>query len=177
MVSVSPVYSDLRVCHVVCHAVSSTSILLASASSRHSRLRGYDLFEWTPYQHRLLQGHLETDHIIGVAQSFHGRSWSVFYRHSTDSGHVATSRGSLLLGNSLDQGSFSPTINTNAIAPEYMNNLQQIITSNRYFRASNESTNDPLNSIWAQTRSGELVFFQHGILQWSTPLPASQIEM
>ncbi|KAF9362291.1 hypothetical protein BGX34_006475 [Mortierella sp. NVP85] len=155
----------------LCRVVSSTSIVLAS-TSRRGQLRGYDLFEWTPYQHRFLQRHLETDHIVGIAESSHGRPWSVFYYHPTKPNCVVISRGSFFQ----DQGSLPPTIHSDAIAPEYANNLRQIVTTSQYSRSLSDS-NDPFTSIWAQTRSGELVFFQNSILQWSIAFPRHPMEM
>jgi len=166
---------------IVCRAVSSESIVIASKSNRLDRLRGFDLFEWTPSQQRLLQGHLETDHIAGITEGVSSRPWYLIYNHPIDHNRIMITQGQYLMSGMQDRRDPPPSIHINAIPAEYRNNLQRILISDRHADSPEDQTTLPITTpfgcIWAQTCSGELVFFQHGVLQWSVAFPAPSVEL
>ncbi|KAG0319523.1 hypothetical protein BGZ99_005078 [Dissophora globulifera] len=169
----------LLVAHLVCRVVSSTSVLFASKNDRRERIFGFDIFEWTPNEQRLLQGYLEADKIISVTEGVDSQQpWCVIYTHPAEPNRATITLGSsLLAGKQVVQQS----VEFNAIPPEYRSNLQQVIATDRYLDGLDDIDRLPHTStfkyVWAQTRSGELAFFQHGILQWSTALATAVVDL
>ncbi|KAG0224319.1 hypothetical protein BGX31_008123 [Mortierella sp. GBA43] len=162
----------------LCRVVSSSRILLAAALSKKHGVNGYELFEWTPSQHRLLRGHLETDHIVGIAEGPHNQPWCIFYHHPMEAHRIVISRGFPLSGHPhQDLDMLASSLPTRCISPEYLDKLQRIESLGPQFQSFCGSTMDPLCTLWAQTRSGELVCFERGILQWSTALQTPVIKI
>ncbi|KAG0357083.1 hypothetical protein BGZ54_000460, partial [Gamsiella multidivaricata] len=154
-----------------CRIVSSTSICIGSKSSRRDRIDGYDLYEWTPSEQRLLQGHLETNCIAGITEAFDNRPWCLFYAHPTDVNRITASQGSSLVGRIQHQQHSPPTIHVAAIPAEYKEKLVRVVV------ADDTEPTPSFSCVWAQTRSGEMVFFKHGVLQWSTALSSVPVEL
>ncbi|KAG0298283.1 hypothetical protein BGZ98_000258, partial [Dissophora globulifera] len=163
----------------LCRIVSNTSILFASKNDRRERISGFDIFEWTPNEQRLLQGYLEADKIISVTEGVNSQQpWCVIYTHPAEPNRATITLGSsLLAGKQVVQQSME----FNAIPLEYRSNLQQIIATDRYLDGPDDIDRLPHSStfkyVWAQTRSGELAFFRHGILQWSTALATVVVDL
>ncbi|OAQ34869.1 hypothetical protein K457DRAFT_28210 [Linnemannia elongata AG-77] len=158
--------------HIVhCSIGSRTGILIASKSDRPSRPSGFDLFEWTPAEQKLLLGHIDAESIVGVSDSPPGRPWSMLFTHPDGLHGISAMQGSAIMNSTLS-GDSSPQIHQiNAIPTEYRNNLRMCYMQ---FGISGSLDNvGGCRRIWAHTRSDELVFIEDGTLQWSVPFAAT----
>ncbi|KAG0071760.1 hypothetical protein BGZ89_009525 [Linnemannia elongata] len=158
--------------HIVhCSIGSRTGILIASKSDRPSRPSGFDLFEWTPAEQKLLLGHIDAESIVGVSDSPPGRPWSMLFIHPDGLHGVSAMQGSALLNSTLSRDSSPQIHQINAIPTEYRNNLRMCYMQ---FGISGSLDNvGDYRRIWAHTRSDELVFIEDGTLQWSVPFAAT----
>ncbi|KAF9549908.1 hypothetical protein EC957_002479 [Mortierella hygrophila] len=158
--------------HIVhCSIGSGTEILIASKSDRPSQSSGFDLFEWTPAEQRLLMGHLDAESIVGFSDSASGRPWCMLFTHPDGLHGVSAMLGSAIMKSTLSRDSSPPFHQINAIPTEYGNNLLMCYIQ---FGISGPLDNvGDCRRIWAHTRSDELVFIEDGALQWSAPFGAT----
>ncbi|KAF9929913.1 hypothetical protein BGZ67_006042 [Mortierella alpina] len=149
-----------------CRVVSPMGIIIGSKSLRHDRTNGYDIVEWTPEHQRLLQAHLETDTILGILEGAGSQSQLLYHGHLNETGTV------LVTGSSLWNVSRNPAHDAKvfqAIPAGYRGNIRCILTTNCFSEDLSTRWTDMGSHarVWAQTQSGELVFFKHGTLSWS----------
>ncbi|KAG9071806.1 hypothetical protein KI688_006022 [Linnemannia hyalina] len=161
----------IKLGHIVrCSIGSGTGILIASKSDRPSRSSGFNLFEWTPAEQRLLLGHLDAETIVGFSDSAPGQPWCMLFTHPDGLHGVSAMLGSAIMKSTLSRDSSPPIHQINAIPTEYRNNLRMC-----YIQSGISGSLDDVGDcrrIWAHTRSNELVFIEDRALQWSVPFAA-----
>lgn len=133
------------------------------------------MFEWTPAEQKLLLGHLDAESVVGVSDSSPGRPWCMFFTHPDGLHHVSAMLGSAIMKSTHARDSSLPIYQINAIPTEYRNNLQMCYIQ---FGISGSLDNvGDCRRIWGHTRSGELVFIEDGVLQWSVPFAAIVLKL
>ncbi|CAO3574017.1 unnamed protein product [Mortierella alpina] len=160
----------------ICREISPTGIVIGCKNQRSDRPGGYDIFEWTPEHQRLLQTRLETKTILGIVEGVGSRSQLLYHGRVYETDTVLVT-GSSLWSASHDQEQGSKVFQ--GISVSYRGNIRSILTTNRYSQDLTTRWSDAgsHSRVWAQTRSGELVFFKHGILNWSRNFAAPVREM
>ncbi|KAG0296121.1 hypothetical protein BGZ96_010156 [Linnemannia gamsii] len=161
----------IKLGHIIHCVGSGTGILIASRSDRPSRSSGFDLFEWTPEDQKLLIGHLNAESIVGVSDCLPGQPWCILYTHLDGLHRVSAALGPAIMKSTVSRDISPPAHQMNVIPIEYKNNLQVCYIQVGTSRTLN--TTCECRRIWAHTRSDELVFMEDGALQWSIPFAAT----
>jgi hypothetical protein len=149
--------------------------MIASRSDRPSQPSGFDLFEWTPEDQKLLLGHLNAESIVGISNCLPGQPWCLLYTHLDGLHHVSVTLGSTIMKSTTSHEISPSGYQMNAIPIEYQNNLRMC-----YVQVGASKTLDTIGeckAIWAHTRSDELVFMEDGALQWSVPFAATVLKL
>ncbi|KAF9184075.1 hypothetical protein BGZ51_003577 [Haplosporangium sp. Z 767] len=103
---------------------------------------------------------------------FYASDVSALGKTRCESNCATISPGAALMTGMRGQGEQVQRMNLDSIPSEYRSNLQQVLATCHYPTDPSAlylySSSGIPGRVWAQTRSGELVFFQGSVLQWST---------